>query len=83
LGSLITQDLLKDNNEDRRTNQANAQVCEITNALRSKKDVTTEFKKLLRIQLPLDPALWGAKKSWTLTVHNERRSETFHHKSAP
>jgi hypothetical protein len=79
LGSLITQDLKDNEDISRRINQAKAQVRELTNIWMSK-DITTEFKKLLYIQLPLNTALWGAE-SWTLTADNERKLETFHHKS--
>jgi exonuclease III len=79
LGSVITQDLKDNDDISRRINQANAQVRGLTNIWMSK-DITTEFKKLLYIQLPLNTALWGAE-SWTLTADNERKLETFHHKS--
>ena len=56
-----------------------AQIQELTNTWMSK-DITTEFKKMLHIQLPLNTALWGSE-SWTLTADNERRLESFHHTS--
>jgi hypothetical protein len=82
LGSLIAQDL-KDNDDIlRQINQAKAQVQELTNMWMSK-DITTEFKKMVHIQLPLNTALWGAKSTWTLTTtDNERKLESFHHKSS-
>ena len=79
LGSLITQDLKDNDDIVRRINQARAQVRELTNIWMSK-DITTEFKKMLYIQLPLNTALWGAE-SWTLTAEDERKLESFHHKS--
>ena len=78
LGSLITQDLKDNDDIVRRINQASAQIRELTN-IWMLKDITTEFKKMLYIQLPLNTALWGAE-SWTLTADNERRLESFHHK---
>jgi hypothetical protein len=77
-GSVITQDLKDNDNISRQINQAKAQVQGLT--IWKAKDITTEFKKLLYIQLPLNTVLWGAE-SWTVTVDNKRKLETFYHKS--
>jgi hypothetical protein len=77
LGSWITHDLRNDTDIAVRVGKATAQVHQLTNVWRSK-HVTTEFKKLLCIQLPLNTAPWGTE-SWILTVENERKLQTFHH----
>jgi exonuclease III len=77
LGSWITQDLRDDTDIKVRIGKATAQAHQLVNIWRSK-HITTEFKKLLYIQLPLNTALWGAE-SWTLTAENDRKLQTFHH----
>jgi hypothetical protein len=77
LGSWITQDLRDDTDIAVRIGKATAQLYQLVNVWRSK-HITTEFKKLLYLQLPLNTALWGAE-SWTLTVDNERKLQRFHH----
>jgi exonuclease III len=79
LGSWITHDLRDDTDINVRVGKARAQVQQLANIWNCK-HVTTEFKKMLYIQLPLNTALWGAE-SWTLTAESERKLETFHHSS--
>jgi hypothetical protein len=79
LGSWTTQDLRDDTDIKVRVGKARAQAQQLANIWRCK-HITTEFKKMLYIQLPLNTALWGAE-SWTLTAESERKLETFHHSS--
>jgi hypothetical protein len=80
LGSWITHDLRDDTGINVRVGKARAQVQQLANIWKCK-HVTTEFKKMLYIQLPLNTALRGAE-SWTLMAESESiKLEKFHHSS--
>jgi hypothetical protein len=59
--------------------KATAQARASANTWRCK-HMTTEFKKLLCLQLPMNTALWHAKL-WTLTIKVKRELQQLHHAS--